>query len=405
MFNPIIPVCRVLPAAWRQEHFKEITGRGLAEAYIRFFEPDVFVETELGLAKEAGVEDRKTLLSERVIPIKQFLRSEGNRQTDFAFGLSVFDVYKDLYQEEFKFASRKQRKVAIFENDDPYYLAVFGGFPRAKNLAYIKNAYKDICEPEAFSTTAETCLKLFRDRHFTPLRATLHKLEVNFENRDDPTIFVFDPSKTVDLIDFWNLRQFRSNLFPINLHWMKQFENVARKVVTNNHRPLPGNKHGVMIHTTLEFGRSINKATKDAVIAAHFQNLPTGTVSRKDWYDPIWRTDWRGAGIQPRHAKLAAGNADIEEAVDERETMLRLPSPEPKFASRYSFANNHARWVNVIKFADHLGNSSFALSFPSNVKGEEFPRLDFGDMSLCTREGIVLFCRYKSRSLGLRLLS
>ena len=138
MFNPIIPVCGVLPTAWRQQHFREITGQGLADAYIKFFEPDVFVEVEVGLAKEVGVEDKKTFLSERVVPLKQFVRGEGNRRADFAYGLFAFDIYRDLYQDEFKFVSRKRRKVAIFENADPYYEAVFGAFPHAKKLAYIK---------------------------------------------------------------------------------------------------------------------------------------------------------------------------------------------------------------------------------------------------------------------------
>ena len=124
MFNPIIPVCAVLPNAWRQEHFKEITGRGLADAYIRFFEPDVFVETEGGLATEAGISDVKRFLSERVIHLKDFVRSTTTRQTDLAFGLSTFDIYRDLHQKEFKFVPRRSRKVAIIENDDPYCEAV-----------------------------------------------------------------------------------------------------------------------------------------------------------------------------------------------------------------------------------------------------------------------------------------
>lgn len=405
MFNPIIPVCTALPMAWRQEHFRETTGRGLAEAYIKFFEPDVFVEAEAGLAKEAGVADTKRLFSERVIHFKQFVKGEERRRAEFAFGLSAFDIYKDLYQEEFKFASRKPRKVAVFQNANPYCEAVFGDFPHAKRLQYLRKAYADVCEPQTFSATAENCLKLFREGHFTPLRAALYKLEINFENRDDPTIFVFDPTKTVDLIDFWNLRQFRSNVLPVNVHWLKQFADMARRVVTSNYKPLPGNRHGVMINTTLEFGRSLNRATKDALTAAHFQNLPAGSLDRKDWYDPIWQTDWRGAGIQPRRAKLSADEVDVEERVDERHPMLAFPSPAPKFASRYSFANNHARWVNVVKLADYLSNSSFALTFPPNVKGEEFPVLDFGGLSLCTREGIVISRQYKLRSASLQLLT
>ncbi|MGQ0741940.1 MAG: hypothetical protein ACT4OG_06565 [Alphaproteobacteria bacterium] len=161
----------------------------------------------------------------------------------------------------------------------------------------------------------------------------------------------------------------------------------------------------MMINTTLEFGRSISKTTKETMTATHFQNLPAGSVIRKDWYDPIWRTDWRGGGIQPRRAKLVADEVDIEETVDERVATLRFPSPDPKFASRFSYANNHARWVNVINFADYVGNSAFALTFPPNVKGEEFPKLDFGGVNLATREGIVLRRRFKLRSASLSLLS
>lgn len=405
IFNPIIPVSPALPTAWRQAHFREITGSGLADAYIRFFEPDVFVEAEAGLAKEAGIADSKRSFSRRVIPFKHFVKGEERQRADFAFGLSVYDIYRDLYQEDFKFASRKPRKVAAFENPNPYCEAVFGDFPHAQKLRYLKKAYVDACEPQNLPTTPETCLNLFKEGYTTPLRAGLYKLDVNFENRDDPTIFVFDSNRTVDLIDFWNLRQFRSNVLPINVHWVGRFADMARKDVIRNFRPLPGNKHGVTIGTTLEFGRSINKSTRDAIVAAHFQNLPARSLIRKDWYDPIWRTDWRSGGIQPRRAKLVADEVDIEEPVKEHEPALRFPSPEPKFASGYSFTDNHARWVNVVRFSKHFGSSPFALTFPPNAKDEGFPSLDFGGVSVATREGIVLFRQYKLHGASLRLLS
>jgi hypothetical protein len=118
-----------------------------------------------------------------------------------------------------------------------------------------------------------------------------------------------------------------------------------------------------MINTTLEFGRSINKATKDDLTNTHLTNLPPGSVIRKDWYDPIWRTDWRNGGIQPRRARLSADVVDIEDTVEEKEAMLRLPSPAPKFASKYSFVTNCARWVNVVNLTDYTQDSKFALTF------------------------------------------
>jgi hypothetical protein len=291
----------------------------LADAYVRFFEPDVFVEAEPGLAKEAGITDGKRFRLERIVSLKQFVRSDGRRRSDFAAGLSAFDIYKDLYEREFKFASRHPPKTAIFADATPFFEAVFGDFPRTKELSYLKKAFVDVCEPETLAPTAENYAKLFKHHYVTPLIASNHDLEVNFENRNDPTIFAFDPTQTVDLIDFWNLRQFHSQVTPINVHWFADFEAVIRKTITRNFRPLPGNKNGVMITTTLEFGRSISKATKDNLTITHLKDLPAGSVSRKDWYDPIWRTDWRNAGVQPRRAKIVADEVDIEETVEERE--------------------------------------------------------------------------------------
>lgn len=406
MFNPIIPVCAALPTAWRSEHFREITGGGLADAYIRFFEPDVFVEMESGLAEEVGITKTTRFLSERVVQLKDFVRGEEKRRADFAFGLSVLDIYNDLYEKEFKFAPRKPRKVALTKEHDPFFEVVFGAFPLTKKLAYVSKAFEKICEPAIFPATAENCVKFFNGQHIFPIDATMHELDVTFENRDDPTVFVFDPHKTVDLIDYWNLRQFRSTILPINVHWFPNFENIIRKMVAGNFRPLPGNKHGVMIRTTIEFGRSIDDATKKALAGAHLKNLPVGSWIPKGWYDPIWRTDWKSGGIQPRRDKLVAAEADIEESVDEKQPNLTFPSPDPKFASKYSFANNHARWMNVVKLNEYISHdSNFALTFPPNLKDTEFPVLDYVSPNLTTREGIVLFRRYKATRAGLRLLT
>ena len=45
IYNPIIPVCTALPEAWRDAPFRELSGSELALGYVRFFQPDVFVET------------------------------------------------------------------------------------------------------------------------------------------------------------------------------------------------------------------------------------------------------------------------------------------------------------------------------------------------------------------------
>src|ERR1700761_3797382 len=80
IYNPIIPVSSILPDAWRDPPLPEISGRALAEGYIRFFEPDVFVETCDGLAAEAGVADGQLEYGEpRTKPIGAFSAMDKNR--------------------------------------------------------------------------------------------------------------------------------------------------------------------------------------------------------------------------------------------------------------------------------------------------------------------------------------
>lgn len=53
-------------------------------------------------------------------------------------GLSVYDVYADLYEQEFRFEARKKRKVALVDGDDPFCEAVFGSFFTLKAIGLLE---------------------------------------------------------------------------------------------------------------------------------------------------------------------------------------------------------------------------------------------------------------------------
>ncbi len=46
MYNPIIPVFRAAPKEWRGVWPEFVKGYDVAKGYVRFFEPDVYVEAE-----------------------------------------------------------------------------------------------------------------------------------------------------------------------------------------------------------------------------------------------------------------------------------------------------------------------------------------------------------------------
>src|SRR5215510_12009491 len=55
VYNPIIPVFKRAPKEWKPQAFDRFRGIEVAKGYVRFFEPDVYVETESGLLEEAGL--------------------------------------------------------------------------------------------------------------------------------------------------------------------------------------------------------------------------------------------------------------------------------------------------------------------------------------------------------------
>lgn len=81
LYNPIIPVFRTPPKEWRQEKFERVKGLDVAKGYIRFFEPDVFVEAENGLLEEAGLGAlrEKYILEKQVVSFDDFLKPRDHR--------------------------------------------------------------------------------------------------------------------------------------------------------------------------------------------------------------------------------------------------------------------------------------------------------------------------------------
>ena len=116
-YNPIIPVSGTIPDVWKEPDFPDPSGLRLARGYLDFFEPDVFVEAESGLAAQIGLADTEIDIGHsRVMPLDAFFGPHRDRDSQMPFGVNIFDLYKDLYEREFKFVSRHNHRIALFEN-------------------------------------------------------------------------------------------------------------------------------------------------------------------------------------------------------------------------------------------------------------------------------------------------
>jgi hypothetical protein len=404
-FNPIVPVAKVLPPEWKAMLPRNTTGRDLADGYIRFFEPDVFVEAEEGLADELGIEPGSQLAA-RVLPLSALVTSE-TRGTDFAFGLNAFDVYKHLYERELQFVPKRKRQMAVFEKSDPgrpFFDVVFGVFPAQRALAYIRDAYIDAFEPKSLAATPEAALEVFKKHIGTPFTIGRYGIEREGGSGGSPTILFLDSSKTIDLIDYWNLTLRKRDVLPVDISWAPLFAPYLREVITRNHRPLPGNPHGVMIRTSIQFGRSVSEA--DAKVATEIlESLPNGSFGYPLEAEPFWAKHVPRWLVKPQRVRLTAGEEDWEATLDETESSFaNVRALAPEFADRFGPGQNHARWANVLQVQGYGGGREYATTYPTNIKNPDYPRITIGgSKAIVSSEGIVIPQQYKRLRNSLQL--
>jgi hypothetical protein len=152
-YNPIIPVFKKPPKEWKAEIYRGFKGPAVAKGYVRFFEPDVYVEAEKGLLEDAGLgalREQHTL-HPQVITLKELFEPESGRNwSEPAFGLSVRDVLGHIYKTEQQFVRRDPREALVVNPDRGNALteSVFGVYPTAADVSYIHRAYMDVYRPQ-----------------------------------------------------------------------------------------------------------------------------------------------------------------------------------------------------------------------------------------------------------------
>jgi hypothetical protein len=400
MFNPIIPVARTLPQAWRSERGGPRTGGDVADGYLRFFEPDVFVEATKGLAAELGLKEEARYLQHRLVELDDFINQHNHSPGQPTFGLNVFDLYRHLYEREFRFVSRHEQPMAFFEtsarsSDNAFTEACFGMFPAEDGLQYIQQGYLDAFDPLRLRVGPEAWIRAVTSRMETPLRIGRRYIEIEPDRWRDPVIFVLDPASTMDLIDLWNVRQFKPRVLPVHVGWFSCVQSTLTQLIESTFRPIRGNPFGTMHRTVLEFARSISSDEAIAICEDNFADAPKGSFFLQCGYDNIWSSPDHNsfASGRCRRIQLNAGLKRFEYFVSDDDDAMNVNTIHPEFADR--FRGRHARWANVLNMKIYASDLRLAMAFPSNIKDPTFPRrLRFGGSALISREGIVLLQGY-----------
>ena len=160
-YNPIIPVFKRPPKEWKPKIYERFKGSAIAKGYVRFFEPDVYVEAKADLLEEAGLGALREqhALHPQVITLKELFESEGGRKwSEPEFGLNVHDVLVHIYKTEQQFVRRDKRESVLVKPERRNALteSVFGVYPTSPDVTYIQKAYTDVYKPEKVAANPAT---------------------------------------------------------------------------------------------------------------------------------------------------------------------------------------------------------------------------------------------------------
>jgi hypothetical protein len=369
-YNPIIPVGRSLPKSWRKKPFLRGQSLSVAKGYVRFFEPDVFVESEPGLARQVGiVETKRPLETTRTASLREFIRLEDGLRPSFYYGQDVFELYKDLYERKYQFVQKREWKFLRFQQSGPnatFAEVAYGTFPWNKHINYIQQAYSDVFTPTTVQASGDIWRKYVRGDVVVPFQIGRENLDRAWSpwHGQDLTLFVFDPADFGDLIDAWNIRQFKENVFLVPVEWLEELKDDLCAMISQNFRPLRGNPHGVMHSALIQLSSSISKDDAKLIPNKFFAGAPSDSFSVAHWYDGIWHSNITDRFSNPRRVTLTHKTRGFELRVDaDQESSNWIDSLSPDFADQYS--GHEARWANVIRLNTRFSSANVATVFPT----------------------------------------
>jgi len=400
--NPIIPVFQRPPKDWRYEQSENVRGYGIARGYIKFFEPDVYVEAEQGMLEKLGLENlRERTIDTHIVGLGEFFTSDMRSFHDVSFGLSVLEVLRHKFKVERKFQLKHDSKSILVpaNRSNGASEVIFGCYPNDETLQYLQQGYKDVFEPDVIASPIEGWREVFENGANTPLKTTREGISLDRTWNDDVVLYFFDPRKSTDLIDLWNMRLEPSPLIPVPISWANELSDTLSKIIVSENRPVRGNPSGIMHHATVEFSRSVGEEYADSMLEDLFESPCRKLLSVKHWRNSVWRKKQENGGPNFERMTYTYNEHSSKLNVDE-EGHTEIEPLSPEFADQYG--GHYARWVNVISIGTY-GHSQWATILPFNTFSRGWPNISHFDRFSISTEGWAFPQKYKNMSKSIQL--
>ncbi|MEX2447242.1 MAG: hypothetical protein WD404_00680 [Solirubrobacterales bacterium] len=384
MLSAIVPRYRRRPSNFPD---RRISANEIVKGYLRVFEPDFVVETEEGIAE--GLD-----LDSGIVGKIQELEN-ADYAGNLPWGLSAIHLYRDAYNQEFRFLQRRPMDVCLptshTERDALFLDALFGRLPTKGPLKFIGRGYDEAFDPnpETLDCSSFHALALSEAEKLTPLRATMRDLQPGRGGRGrlGPIFMVLRPSETADLIDFWNVRALGARVAAVPSTHIEEFVEEFERLV----KAAPSRSpfwFGDSGQATALGAQGLDSEALDQfaeVMAGHGCGL-----SRQPWFPPLWDTDHLRRNNWARFP-VEADSDRIEVAAGDGQ--IRFLALAPTGGAEIS--GNSPSWANVIHLRDWSWSSDLAPVLPPELRDMRGLLGTVGQYApTASSEGIILCKRY-----------
>jgi len=358
---------------------------------MHFFEPDIIVEAELGLADSIGYGAlARNDIEPQLVSLDELHSTKWlGHSIDFYVGQSIVDIYRADYESRHQFILREEVPAFLFNEDRLPSLveAIFGAFPKEEDAAYFQALYRDAYSPRLVNPEPSAWLSVFKGEANSAFYPTSFELEIDPQIRSETTFFFLDHTKTTDLIEYWNMRLYRKPVYPIPLCWLSELMDFVSDEVNRIHRPVPNNRSGTMFRSQMVFSCSIEDDVEKHILKSLSAQCSSGSFFVSHSVHPRHFDSWRSL----KSARHSVKSSEARLSLDVEENSVSFPLPYPKFADKYG--GGRYRWANVVNFSSR-GPTELALCYPPNIEDRAFPNNAMGQRGpIVSREGWVLLER------------
>lgn len=347
MHNPIVPAFQRMPKNWARHTLSGTKKADVVRGYLDAYDPDFVVPLGNCAQHEWNLANRNIIKVEEILP---------KLDEDFApgYGIGLFEVLNQCYKEEFKFKRTEQLNIIFPELPKKYMLflqSVFGTLPKEVD-DIIKNQFDTKLDIKRPKISIQQFYKYLAQDYLFPRRMTMWKIKPERQNsfNNGQCLFVMDATKSLDIIDYWNLRAIGWNVIPVPIQIIDDqgLKTLAEMFIEENYWPYRGNSN-IYHNTTILKSRNVSEHK-----ATHFaQSLNLKKPEKEGnpkhflqfWYPRIWDNWARDKdGVVSCNLSVDTQEHDFNDLPD---GYISLRTVDPKLMFKRSFTGM-PRFANEI---------------------------------------------------------